>query len=132
MNLKMEFVLLLFCLTMASAAQDRSYVFSHVQTRNIGRQWEPVDNIGQRLAHFSSSGIEVKIDREYWLTIIKKTQLPQRGMVYLCRDQYQKPVTVTVFDNDKMLLYSDNHRFRIVFERLPKMAPLKDSYVDAD
>ncbi|RZJ36248.1 MAG: hypothetical protein EOO51_02525 [Flavobacterium sp.] len=132
MNLKMKFVLSLFCLAAACAAQDRSFLFSQVQSRNDAQEWSQATDVGRQVAHFTQAKIELTVDRDYWLTIIRKTELPGHGMVYLCRDQYQKPVTVTLFDDEKMLLYNENRRFQIRFEHPIAMARLKDSYADAD
>lgn len=112
-RLPFSFFILLF--TTALFAQDKIYTFNEIQSRNSLQQWEKGEIIGDRTVHFSPSEINVNIDKDYRLSIISKTSLPDNGVIYLCKDEKSNPVTVMLFDNLKMYLYNKTKRYLINF-----------------
>lgn len=96
-------------------AQSKSYSFCEIQSRNSLQQWEKIENVGNRIASFSPTEINLNIDKDYRLSILSKTTLPDNGVIYLCKDEKANPVTVMLFDNIKMYLYNKSKRFLINF-----------------
>ncbi len=116
MTLKKLLPLFLIFLTLAVSAQNRTFAFSEIQTRNDKQQWGHSQNVGAQLARFTPTQIEVKADTDYHLNIVSKTDLPDNGVIYLCKDEKSNPVTVMLIDNVKMYLYSKTKRFLINFD----------------
>ena len=102
-------------LTLTISAQSKTFAFSHIQSRNNVQEWSKSENVGERTASFSSTEIKLNVDRNYNLDIISKTDLPNRGFIYLCKDEKSNAVTVVLFDNLKMYLYNQTQRFLINF-----------------
>lgn len=105
-------------LLIASFAHSQNKLFSinQVQTRNNKQEWTTTENHGEPVVQFSKSEINLNIDKKYHLTIISKTNLPEKGIIYLCKDETANLVTVMLIDNIKMYLYSKTKRFLINFE----------------
>ena len=122
--MKFRLPLFLFILFFSATlfAQDKIYTFNEIQSRNSLQQWEKGEAIGNRTVHFSPSEISVNIDKDYHLSIISKTSLPDNGVIYLCKDDKSNPVTVMLFDNIKMYLYNKTKRFLINFNPASIMA----------
>jgi len=115
------FLFILLCSTVL-LAQDRIYTFNEIQSRNNLQQWEKAEITGGRTVHFSPSEISLNIDKDYRLSIISKTSLPDNGVIYLCKDEKSNPITVMLFDNLKMYLYNQTKRFLINFNPASIMA----------
>ena len=109
---------LFLLLLIASFANSQNKVFSidHVESRDNNLEWTLTKDFGEQLVHFSKSEINLFIDKKYHLTIISKTDLPEKGIIYLCNDETKNLVTVMLIDNIKMYLYSKTKRFLINFE----------------
>jgi len=122
MRFKILLPLFTVLFTTAVFAQDKTYTFSEIQSRNSLMQWEKGEIIGSRTVHFSPSEISLNIDKDYRLSIISKTSLPDNGVIYLCQDDKANPVTVMLFDNIKMYLYNKTKRFLINFNSASIMA----------
>ena len=116
MNLKTLLPTVLILLTLTVAAQKKTFVFSEVQSRNDHQQWNNSQRVGARLASFSPTEINLNIDRDYRLQILSKTDLPNKGVIYLCKDDKANSVTVMLIDNIKMYVYSKTQRFLINFD----------------
>jgi hypothetical protein len=61
-----------------------------------------------------------------------QTHLPDKGIIYLCKDEKQNDITVMLIDDEKMYLYNDSKRFLINFNEPVAMGNFQKSYVDAD
>jgi len=122
MRFKILFPLLAVLFTFTVSAQNKIYTFNEIQSRNSFQQWEKGENIGSRTVSFSPTEISLNIDTDYQLSIISKTELPNNGVIYLCKDQKSNPVTVMLFDNLKMYLYNKTKRFLINFNPASIMA----------
>lgn len=108
-------------------AQDHAYTYTAFQTRNSDQQWGSAQNIGIAKARISESQIRVRTDRDYALTILSHTDLPDHGVIYLCEDEHKKPVTVTLIEGDKMYVYCEAKRFLINFDALAMRQSMADS-----
>jgi hypothetical protein len=118
-------------LTICVSAQTRSFSFTDVQSRNSLQQWEKLPGTTLRTAQFTPEKIDLKIDRNYHLKIVQTTHLPDKGAIYLCKDEQQHDITVMLVSDDRMFLYNDKKRFLINFR--PATKPVADrSYADAD
>jgi len=122
MRFKILLPLITVLCTIAVFAQNKSYTFSEIQSRNSIMQWEKGEAINNRSVHFSPTEISLNIDKDYHLSIISKTALPDNGVIYLCKDDKSNPVTVMLFDNIKMYLYNKTKRFMINFNPAAIMA----------
>ena len=118
MSFKTFILPVLIVLSLSVSAQKRTYAFSEVQSRNESRQWECAQAVGNRTVCFSPTNIDVKVDRDYHLNIVSKTDLPNKGVIYLCKDDMANQVTVMLIDDIKMYLYSPTKRFLINFRPL--------------
>ena len=98
------------------AAQKKTFAFSEVQSRNDRQEWNNSQSVGARFASFSPTEINLNIDRDYRLQILSKTDLPNKGVIYLCKDDKANSVTVMLIDNIKMYVYSKTQRFLINFD----------------
>lgn len=116
MTLKKLLSLFILFPPLAALAQNRTFAFSEIQTRNDKQQWSNTQNVGSQLARFTPTQIDVKTDKDYHLNIVSKTDLPDNGVIYLCKDEKSNPVTVMLIDNAKMYLYSKTKRFLINFD----------------
>lgn len=116
MRLKMLLTTILILFSLNLAAQQKSFAFSEVQSRNEQQQWNNIQNVGNRVASFTPTEINLNVDRDYCLQIVSKTDLPDKGVIYLCKDDKSNAVTVMLIDNIKMYLYSKTQRFLINFD----------------
>jgi hypothetical protein len=111
--------LLFFSITLlaiGASAQNKVFSFSQIQSRNDIQQWRNAETICEQSVHFTANEINLTVDKSYHLTIISKTDLPDKGVIYLCNDEKSNPVTVMLIDNIKMYLYSKTKRYLIHFD----------------
>jgi len=122
---EMNTKILLFCLVLLSSflirAQNKTFSYSNVQTRNSAMQWGEKQAVKSQSVIFSPDQISLKIDQVYHLTILSKTHLPDKGIIYLCQDEKSNPITVMLFSDVKMYLYNKTKRFLINFEKGKKL-----------
>lgn len=116
MSLQKILCLLVLIITTFANSQNKTFTIDQVQARNTNQEWTLTETIGEQLVRFSKSEIDLSIDKKYHLTIISKTDLPDKGIIYLCNDEKSNLVTVMLIDNIKMYLYSKTKRFLINFE----------------
>lgn len=127
MKLKNQHFLLLGLIAFSVQAQYKVFSYNQIQSRNEIQQWGNTQFISPEKAEFGANEIKLKIDKNYHLTIISKTDLPNKGTIYLCKDEKSDPITVMLFDNIKMYLYAKTKRFLINFERNSGLGQLADS-----
>ena len=108
-------------------AQRRVYSYNQIQSRNDIQEWGKFQTITTQNAEFTASEINLNIDKNYHLTIVSKTDLPDNGIIYLCKDEKSNPITVMLFDNIKMYLYAKTKRFLINFQHNTSLNQLADS-----
>jgi hypothetical protein len=89
-------------LTICVSAQTRTFSFTDVQSRNSLQQWEKLPGTTLRTAQFTPGKIDLKIDRNYHLKIVQTTHLPDKGAIYLCKDEQQHDITVMLVSDDRM------------------------------
>lgn len=89
--------------------------YNQVQSRNKLQEWGKIEKIPNQTAEFTSDKIKLKIDKDYQLTILSKTNLPDKGIIYLCKDEKSNPITLMLIDDIKMYLYAKSKRFLINF-----------------
>ncbi|RZJ65809.1 MAG: hypothetical protein EOO50_12405 [Flavobacterium sp.] len=126
-------VLTLFAVFAAIAveAQSKELSFTGYKTGNSNLQWNKPQRVNLRKAYFSDEKIEFHIDRVYKLSVVKKTDLPNNGVVYICKDQMQQEVTVTLISNQRMFLYCEGKRFEVDFNS-PLIPKTREMYADVD
>lgn len=122
---KLLFLLLVFPFY-AITAQHKVFSYNQIQTRNNVQQWGKSEYINQQKAEFTEKEINLKVDKNYHLTIVSKTDLPDKGVIYLCKDEKSNPITVMLFDNIKMYLYAKTQRFLINFQNPKSLNQLAD------
>jgi len=120
-------VALTIVLPLATSAQHKAFSFNQIQTRNSLQEWGNFQYISEQIAEFSESNINVSVDKKYNLVIISKTNLPNNGIIYLCKDEKDNPITVMLIDNIKMYLYDKTKRFLINFNKVKTNSVLADS-----
>ena len=108
-------------------AQCKVFTYNQIQTRNEVQQWGHIQTIAPQNAEFSVYEIKLQADQPYRLTVISKTDLPDHGTIYLCKDEKSNPITVMLFDNIKMYLYAKTKRFLINFQHAATTSTLADS-----
>lgn len=118
---------LLILFSISVSAQNRSFAFSEIQTRDDKQQWGNSQNIGSQMVRFTPTQISLKADKDYRLNIISKTDLPDRGAIYLCKDDKANEVTVTLIDNIKMFVYTKTKRFLINFDTFASHGAMADT-----
>lgn len=89
--------------------------YNQVQSRNELQEWGKIEKIPNQTAEFTSDKIKLKIDKDYQLTILSKTNLQDKGIIYLCKDEKSNPITLMLIDDIKMYLYAKSKRFLINF-----------------
>jgi len=108
-------VLLTFLCTGANA-QPKAYSFSDVQCRDHKQQWQEFLKADEDcVAYFSDDEIALNIDKLYHLKITSTTHLPNKGVIYLCKDDNQQDVTITLIGDDRMFVYDNETRFMVNF-----------------
>ncbi|SCX82401.1 hypothetical protein [Flavobacterium caeni] len=127
MTVKKLLFLLTVLLSVQGFAQKKTFAYSQIQTRNDKQQWGDNKFVGTQLARFTDTQIDVKADKDYHLSIVSKTDLPDNGVIYLCKDEKSNQVTVMLIDNVKMYLYSQTKRFLINFDVFSSHALMADS-----
>ena len=116
MSLKNLFYFIVALLPLKGIAQHKVFSYNQIQTRNDFQEWGKVENISNQTVEFSTDNIKLKIDKNYQLTIVSKTNLPDKGIIYLCKDEKSNPITVMLIDDVKMYLYAKSKRFLINFQ----------------
>lgn len=127
MKLKNQYFLLLLLIPFYSQAQYKVFSYNQIQSRNDIQEWGNTQTISPEKAEFTTNEINLKIDKNYHLTIVSKTDLPDKGTIYLCKDEKSNPITVMLFDNIKMYLYAKTKRFLINFQHNSNLGQLADS-----
>jgi hypothetical protein len=127
--MKLKQILPLTFIVFASTcmAQCKVFTYNQIQTRNEVQQWGNIQTIAPQNAEFSENEIKLQADQAYNLTVISKTDLPDKGTIYLCKDEKSNPITVMLFDNIKMYLYAKTKRFLINFQHAKTASSLADS-----
>ncbi|MBD3582629.1 hypothetical protein [Flavobacterium selenitireducens] len=113
------------------SAQYKELDFSGFQVSDAQMHWQNVKRIVPRKARFSDSQIVLALDRNYQLSVHSKKNLPDGGIVYLCKDQQQRDVTITLIGNERMFLYSGKQRYQVTFSN-PIIASTQRSYAESD
>ena len=122
-----QFILFIVLISFCAHAQRRVYSYNQIQSRNDIQEWGKFQTITTQNAEFTASEINLNIDKNYHLTIVSKTDLPDNGIIYLCKDEKSNPITVMLFDNIKMYLYAKTKRFLINFQHNTSLNQLADS-----
>lgn len=117
MSLKNLFYFIVAVLPLKGIAQHKVFSYNQIQTRNDFQEWGKIENISNQTVEFSADNIKLKIDKNYQLTIVSKTNLPDKGIIYLCKDEKSNPITVMLIDDIKMYLYAKSKRFLINFQQ---------------
>ena len=113
--------------SLSSSAQNRVFTYSQIQTRNHDQEWSAIKNVSEQSVSFTCDEINLKVDKNYHLNIISKTDLPNNGVIYLCKDEETNPVTVMLIDDSKMYLYSKSKRYLINFDDSKTVSFLSES-----
>ena len=116
MKIKILISIFLGVVSLSCTAQNKVYTYNQIQTRNDSQEWGLIIDVSEQLVHFTSSEINLNVDKNYCLSIISKTDLPDRGIIYLCKDEETNPVTIMLIDNTKMYFYSKSKRYLINFD----------------
>ncbi len=127
MKLKQILSLTFIVFATTCMAQCKVFTYNQIQTRNEVQQWGNIQTIAPQNAEFSENEIKLQADQAYNLTVISKTDLPDKGTIYLCKDEKSNPITVMLFDNIKMYLYAKTKRFLINFQHAKTASSLADS-----
>ena len=106
--------------------QRKILSYNQVQSRNELQEWRKIEKISNQTAEFTADKIKLKIDKDYKLTILSKTNLPDKGIIYLCKDEKSNPITVMLIDDIKMYLYAKSKRFLINFKQSSSIFQLAD------
>ena len=117
--------------TIVASGQTKEYDFNGFQTSGANMRWAAVKRIAPAKAKFSDSKIVLMLDRKFALDVKSKTNLPDDGVVYLCKDQQSRDVTVTLIANERMFLYSGADRYQVTFNH-PIVASAQNSYAEND
>jgi hypothetical protein len=118
MNIKAFLAVLIILACAGATAQPKAYSFSDIQYRNHKQQWQEFLKADEDcVAYFSESEIALNIDQLYHLTIKSTTHLPNGGVIYLCKDDAQKDMTITLIGNERMFVYNKEKRFQIIFAK---------------
>jgi len=127
MTHRSQFFLFIVLVSFSANAQYKVFSYNQIQSRNDIQEWGKSETITTQKAEFTADQINLKIDKNYHLTIVSKTDLPDRGTIYLCKDEKSNPITVMLFDNIKMYLYAQTKRFLINFQHTTNLNQLVDS-----
>jgi hypothetical protein len=126
MSFKSLFYFIIALLPCVGTAQHKIFSYDQVQSRNELQEWGNAEKISTQTVEFTSDKINLKIDKNYQLTIVSKTNLPDKGIIYLCKDEKSNPITVMLIDDIKMYLYAKTHRFLINFKSQVGLLQLAD------
>jgi hypothetical protein len=108
-------VLIIFTCAGANS-QPKAYSFQDIQCRDNKQQWQEFLKADEDcVAYFSEEEIALNIDRLYHLKITSTTHLPNGGVIYLCKDEKQQDMTITLIGDDRMFVYNKETRFQINF-----------------
>ena len=111
--------------------QKKELFFTGFRTSDSQMHWQNVKPLSPRKARFTDSNIDFSLDRNYHLLVQSKKNLPDGGIVYLCKDQQHSDVTITLIGSRLMFLYAGANRYQVAFES-PIVASNRDSYVESD
>jgi hypothetical protein len=117
---------------LSACAQQKVFAFDHAEMRDTAGRWKPSASFKPRTVCFSFDKIDLKLDRHYQLRIVSTTHLPNNGVIYICKDQRQHEVTVTLIDREKMYVYDGDRRYLVPFAHHPLSPSVEKSYADAD
>ncbi|RZJ71184.1 hypothetical protein [Flavobacterium sp.] len=117
--------------TVVVSGQAKEFDFSGFQTSDSNMKWQSVKRVNPRKAQFSQDRITFSLDKIYKLVIVSHQDLPDGGIVYRCKDETKKDVTVTLIGNDRMFLYYGVNRYQITFNH-PIIASTQHSYAESD
>ncbi len=126
MSLNRLLYLVFAMLPLCTVGQHKVFSFDQVQSRNDFQEWGKTELLSDQIVEFTSDKISLNIDRSYQLTIVSKTNLPDKGVIYLCKDDKANPITVMLIDDVKMYLYSKTKRFLINFKPAKGLIQLAD------
>lgn len=126
MSFKNLFYFIIALLPCSGISQHKIFSFDQVQSRNELQEWGTAEKIATQTVEFTSDKINLKIDKNYQLTIVSKTNLPDKGIIYLCKDEKSNPITVMLIDDIKMYLYAKTRRFLINFKSESSLFQLAD------
>lgn len=126
MSAKNLFYFIIALLPFRGMAQHKVFSYDQVQSRNELQEWGNVEKISSQTVEFTNDKISLSIDKSYQLTIISKTNLPDKGIIYLCKDEKSNPITVMLIDDIKMYLYAKTRRFLINFKTPVRLFQLAD------
>jgi len=113
------------------SGQSRILDFSGFQRSGSDMKWQNERQLSPRKAVFTDSRIVLTLDRNYILDVDSKKNLPDGGIVYLCKDQQKRDVTITLIGRERLFLYSGNQRYQVTFAP-PLIASSQGSYVEND
>lgn len=118
MNIKASLAVLIILTCTGVSAQPKTYSFSSIHVRNEKQQWQEFLKADEDcVAYFSESDIALNIDQLYHLTIKTTTYLPNGGVIFLCKDDAQRDMTITLIGDDRMFVYNKEKRFQVNFVR---------------
>lgn len=116
MNMKALLAMLIILTCPGAIAQPKAYSFADIQCRNHKQQWQEFLKADEDcVAYFSDEEIALNIDHLYHLKIRSTTHLPNGGIIYLCKDERQEDVTITLIGDERMFVYNAEKRFLINF-----------------
>ena len=116
MNIKALLGVLIMLIGTGATAQPKAYSFSDIQRRDQTQQWREYMKADKDcIAYFSDEKITLNIDHIYHLTVKTITHLPNGGVIYLCADEDENDVTITLIGDDRMFVYDGENRFLINF-----------------
>ncbi|MBF0695256.1 MAG: hypothetical protein IR153_09385 [Flavobacterium sp.] len=108
------FPALVYLVTAIGFAQDKTFTFNQTQIRISEAQWESQAEESERTVLFSNNKIGLQFrDEIFDLSIVSIRLLPENGAIYLCKDQFQKDITVMLITDQKMYVYNDRKRYLI-------------------
>lgn len=121
MNIQFIFLYMLGLLSATSLSQTRSFSFNTIQSRNSFQQWEIPAEVEDRTVKFTEIEIDLTVDKPYHLSIVAISLLPNHGIIYRCKDEQSKDITIMLIAEEKMFLYDDERRFQINFSPNPHL-----------
>lgn len=127
MSYKNLFFTLVMLVPFIGISQHKVFSFDQVQSRNDFQEWGKTERVSDQIVEFNGNKISLKIDKNYQLTVISKTNLPDKGIIYLCKDEKSNPITVMLIDDIKMYLYAKSKRFLINFKPSQSLLQLADT-----
>ncbi|RZJ28313.1 MAG: hypothetical protein EOO48_10110 [Flavobacterium sp.] len=132
MNCKFLLILPIAALfTHGAFGQAKVFRFNEIRCRTQTLEWDQPLCIEDRVVYIAEDSIDVSLDKYYHLTIISTTVLPNHGAIYLCKDELQNDVTVTLVDDNRMFIYDDTKRFQVNFTQAG-FAPVLSGFAETN